>query len=273
MRVYSSSFDTAEAERLYSTGLKSDAVGAALGVSGSAIRRHLGKKGLSRPRGCRHAFDRAFFSVVDPLRAYWAGFIAADGHLQVRGTTQCVRFGLHPQDRALLERLRAAAGLSQEIAERQNNSGRVYVWLNIHCKRWVRDLSRNFNIPSGRKSRILRPPTLPNDACVWAFVRGYFDGDGGVKKDGRLDFSSASKPFLCWIVRDVLGADQKIQRGKGTWRCVIGGPILETIVPKLYEDSTPETRLARKYDRLAVYHAAGGTTWPTRKRRSSTSTT
>lgn len=254
---YPLSFDLERAERLYLAGSDAESVGVALGgVPASTIRYHLRKKGVTRPKGAQHRCDRAFFSSVDPLRSYWAGFIAADGHLQVRGTTQCVRFGLHPQDRVLLERLSAAAKLSQEIIERPNNSGRGYVWLNVYCKQWVEDLGRNFNIPTGRKSRILRPPELPNVACVWAFVRGYFDGDGGVKKDGRIDFSSASKPFLRWIVRDVLGAAHKISRGKGAWRCVIGGPILETIVSRLYESSTPQTRLARKHSRLVVYHAA-----------------
>jgi len=258
-------FDVDVAAKLFvEDQLTSYAVADALGVSQSAVGRHLKRMGVfdSKGRGHRYKFfDRDFFDEVNHASAYWAGFIAADGCVHDEKDT--VSFGLHPDDRALLENLKKAARLEQPIEER-DSCGKPYVWMNVTCPQWVKALKNNFRITS-RKSLTIQPPTHLGWEFVWSFVRGVFDGDGHVSIAGDcLQFTSGSQPFLTWVVRDVCRAHHKISetppytRQDGSvgvaYACRMSGPVMRDAVRLLYADSTPETRLARKYAR---FKAAG----------------
>lgn len=263
-------FDVGEAERLWSVEQRTTyEIAEALGVSQSVVATHLKRRGVLKRegRGVRYKFfDREFFSEVSHVSAYWAGFIAADGC--VHGENNTISFGLHPDDRDLLERLKEAARLDQPITERLNNKGKLYVWMAVTCPQWVVALEKNYNI-TPKKSLTLQPPTQLGWEFVWSFVRGVFDGDGHASADGSAwQLVSGSKPFLEWVVRDVLRSYHKIsgtadyERADGTvgcaWTCWVMGPVLREVLPRLYAHSTPETRLARKYDRFV----AGGSMAP-----------
>lgn len=240
-------FDVDEAERLYRDGLSGAKVGAILGVSSGVVLSHMRRRGVTRSKGRRYInYDEAFFGTVDPLRSYWAGFIAADGCVY----KDRVVIGLHPSDRELLDNLKKAALLPHPVIERANGSGRKYAYLEVWCPQWVSDLWANFGV-GPRKAKTLKPPSLPTEADEWAFVRGYFDGDGhAAKGKSAFQITSGSKPLLEWMIREVMGSKHSIYASGGSWGCYVCGPKFREIVPKLYEGSTVETRLARKYERL-----------------------
>jgi hypothetical protein len=134
----------------------------------------------------------------------------------------------------------------------------------VTCPQWVESLERIYRI-TPRKSLTIQPPTALGWEYVWSYIRGVFDGDGHASILGNaLHLVSGSEPFLTWIVRDVFRAHHKISptadyvRKDGTvsnaYGCRVTGDVLRDVVPRLYEHSTPETRLARKYDR---FRAAG----------------
>jgi hypothetical protein len=241
-------FDVDFAELLYSTGLSGSALGEVLGVSSGVVLTHLRRRGATRPTGGvrKYSLDENFFSTVDPVRAYWAGFLAADGCVYKNR----VVIGLHPQDEDMLEKLKVAAKLQNPIAKRRNSSGHEYVYLEVSCAQWVQDLLKRYKI-TPHKSQTLEPPDLPTEELRWAYVRGYFDGDGHAPGDGHaVQVTCGSKVFLTWVVREVLGAFHKIYANNGSWGCYVTGPTARVVIPKLYAGSTPETRMARKYERL-----------------------
>lgn len=255
-------FDVAAAVRLYEVDKKTTGeIAAALGVSQSVVANHLLRRGVTQRvgRGRKYKlFDREFFSEVNHASAYWAGFIAADGC--VHGEKSTVSLGLHPDDRELLERLKLAAKLEQPITERPNNSGRNYVWMDVTCPQWVKALERHYFITPS-KSLTLRPPTHLGWEYVWSYVRGVFDGDGHVSLDGHyLNLISGSEQFLEWVIRDVFRAHHKIYQTpeyekvdgsfSHSYACYITGPVLREVLPRLYANSTPATRLDRKYNRF-----------------------
>jgi predicted transcriptional regulator len=126
-------FDVAEAARLWAEEKRTTyEIATLLGVSQSVVGSHLLRAGISKSKGrgqrYRH-FDREFFTKVTHESAYFAGFVAADGC--VHGENDTVSFGLHPNDRVVLENLRAAAKLEQPITERNNNFGKPYVWMSV----------------------------------------------------------------------------------------------------------------------------------------------
>jgi len=264
VKDYKGSVDPELIVRLYEEGRSMQSIADQMGFSShTGILRHLRKaKVTSRknndPGYLKHSYDHDFFRHVSPPRAYWAGYIAADGHLQwtPKNGDYCVRIGIDKNDRELLDRLCWDASLSQEVALRTRKNKKTglpetYAYLEVRGKEWVNTLSTSpYWIPFGKKSDKLIPPTGLDEACAWSFVRGYFDGDGCTTVDGRIGLSSASLPLLEWMVRDVFGSHHAISEGKGAWSSRIGGPTLPGIVKKLYADSTPTTRLGRKYDRL-----------------------
>jgi hypothetical protein len=249
-------FDVDYAEFLYSTGLSGSAVGEVLGISSGVVLTHLRRRGVTRPTGGvrKYALDEAFFSTVDPVRAYWAGFLAADGCVYKNR----VVIGLHPQDEDMLLKLCRAARLQNPIAKRRNSSGHEYVYLEVSCSQWVRDLLVHYKI-TPHKSQTLEPPDLLTEELRWAYVRGYFDGDGHAPISGDLvQITCGSEVFLAWVIREVFGAPHKIYPNNGSWGCYVTGPVARAVIPKLYAGSTPETRMARKYDRLLAHVASDG---------------
>ncbi len=195
----------------------------------------------------------AFFSTYTPVSCYWAGFIAADGNVNVqRERYPRLTVTLATKDAGHLRKLKRAARLEHRVTTRLRRDGRsestllvsgIYVWYET-----LRDL---FNI-GPRKSLILQPPprAMPFE-MRWHFVRGYFDGDGSAKpaRLGNVSFVSGSLVFLEWV-RELMGSHHAIVRGTRSWMFRPCGDVMRSAVGRMYRDSTSETRMTRKYRTL-----------------------
>jgi len=237
-------FDVDEAVRLYESGKTSPEVATLLGVSQRAVWLQLKKRGVKMLLGAARyrSLDRSYFSDVNPTSAYFAGFIAADGNIS--GHT--LQFGLAPKDTEWLENFRKVVGIPQQVKVYKDG----YPRLSVVCEQWCADLERHYNIVP-RKSLILEPPSITDERSIWAYVRGYFDGDGSANKAGnQINICSGSKVFLEWIIRDVMRAHHSIFPCNGSWLSAVSGPVMRNAIDCMYRDSTPETRLSRKYERL-----------------------
>jgi hypothetical protein len=230
-------------------------------VGWQAVRDQFNKVGIplrSSKDYAKYVCDRNFFTEVDPVRAYFAGFIAADGYVTTSGRS--VNFGIHPKDVEIFHNLKKAAGLDQPVVIRPNNLGKLYAWLTVCSVDWVRDLKRHYNIVNA-KSLILEPPNLKDEKLIWHFLRGYFDGDGHAGKAGdRINFVSGSPKFFAWIL-ELCGTPGHIQQcrwwteEKGDYLCAQSAfyatkETVKRLTFLLYKDSTPANRLERKYLRL-----------------------
>jgi hypothetical protein len=253
-----------EAARLYleNPRMTLEEVGEHYDVGYAAVRDQLRKLGIpfraSKDYPKYTTCDRSFFSVVDPVRAYFAGFIAADGYITKTGRS--VNFGIHPKDVEIFHNLRAAASLDQPIVVRPTHDGKIYSWLTICSTEWVRDLERHYNIVNA-KSLTLKPPNLTDERLIWHFIRGYFDGDGHAEATGKaINFVTGSPSMFDWLT-SICGVPGHVQTtwwetdSKESYVSATGfwyskKDQVRTIVPELYRDSTPETRLSRKYERL-----------------------
>jgi hypothetical protein len=237
----------------------------------AAIQHQFAKAGIpTRPASAYPIYtcDRNFFSDVDPVRAYFAGFVAADGYVTKSGRALC--FGVHPKDECILRSLSDAAKLEQPIVVRPNNTGRFYSWLSVCSTQWVRDLERHYNIVNC-KSLILKPPNLTDEKLVWHYIRGYFDGDGhAAKKGNAVNFACGSPNFFDWLV-SLCGTPGHVQEhewlteDKETYVCArsawFTGEVAASVTRRMYAGSTPATRLDRKYGRL-LRHLSGVSATP-----------
>lgn len=134
--------------------------------------------------GSKYRYDYSFFENIDtPEKAYWLGFVVADGGIEVtknsdRGTYR-LRFLLACRDAAHLEKLKKSLKTNIELhfGETMLN-GKAYenVSLSINSKKIVEDLI-NLNVLPKKSANEVMPNGVPNH-LVNHFLRGEFDGDG-----------------------------------------------------------------------------------------------
>jgi hypothetical protein len=243
-------FDLEEAARLINEeGMSHKQVGEIMGVAQQTISRRLSEGGIETATWRKYVVNDAFFETPDLVNCYWAGFLAADGNLK-KGRGPQVTLRLAKKDEDTIHKFRDAVGFDGPIYSYVTNQGHPFSGVTITSKQWHEDLERNFSVVPAKTST-LQPPSIDDIDLVWAFCRGYFDGDGHADKWGRrICVVSKSSDFIEWMVRDVFRSHHAISPNNGSLSCAIMGPVMREVAIKLYADSTPETRMHRKYQRL-----------------------
>jgi len=215
--------------------------------------------------------DEKFFDAVDqPVKAYWLGFLCADGCVRMaetvlpsgrRGHAGIISVNLHINDQQHLEKLRKTLNSDSLVREYEINS-RKFVQLQLNSVHLAEALIRLGCVL--RKSLILQWPSALPEEFVSDFVRGFFDGDGCLcrNKSGgwHLTFYSGSPHFLQELAKKLhkyCGVSQrKPCQPKGVNCFYIrysGAEDIKHILDWLYLNSTPEIRLDRKYEKYQVF--------------------
>jgi len=137
--------------------------------------------------------------------AYVLGFIYADGN--ITNTKRNTWFwSIQITDKEILEAIKNEVNSSHKISKRKNIQNHKQLYrLQIGSKEMCNDLL-NLGLTE-RKSKTIQFPSIP-EKYFSNFLRGYFDGDGGVwvglknkknKQDGFIIstyFTSGSESFL-----------------------------------------------------------------------------
>lgn len=129
-------------------------------------------------------WNREVFKEIDtPEKAYWLGFILADGCLHLtnqKKTTGYFSIDIGGRDREHLEKFSLFVEAQQPIIQTTKHSitGNDLVHVQLGGKYVLEDLKR-YGIRE-RKSGLEEWIDTPFPAD---FVRGYYDGDGYIKKD------------------------------------------------------------------------------------------
>jgi hypothetical protein len=120
-------------------------------------------------------FDKHYFDNIDTEeKAYFLGFIAADGNVHKNSLQLC----LHPQDIEILEKFKSVLKAKKDIKDDKRKNGRVYKRFGIGNV-YFANVLRSKGIVD-RKTFVLKFPSeeiLPKE-LVRHYIRGYFDGDG-----------------------------------------------------------------------------------------------
>lgn len=134
-----------------------------------------------------------YFSTQNEQMAYWLGFLAADGNVSSRGNR--IQCQLSFKDKEHLEKIHREIG-GCEVYEYFSGEYKSCGWYCYSAK-IKKDLAEYGIIP--QKTGTLSIP-LKLEKQYWRdFIRGYFDGDGSVYKDGngfRISITSANKEIL-----------------------------------------------------------------------------
>lgn len=141
-----------------------------------AILAHGERLGLKRERAVpRLTVNETYFQRWSPRMAYLLGFIVSDGCI-VAGTytgySDALKFGVHPQDVDILEKIKYELGAGHAISRLKNAAH-----LCITSQRIVDDL-KGLGIAYRKSLREKVPPVPPQ--YLRDFIRGIVDGDGGI---------------------------------------------------------------------------------------------
>ena len=178
-----------------------------LGFSERQIRGKLNNMGLTKLR----KFDKHYFDVIDCAeKAYWIGFIYADGYIICRPETRNYELGIELQDvdKYLLERLNDQLGGVHKILDKHSRkqfNGYDYETdscvLRVYCKQIIDSLIKHGIVQNKTYSNIY-PSNIP-DEYFYAFVRGFLDGDGCIYVDQKqnvlVQFTNSNLVFLKYL--------------------------------------------------------------------------
>lgn len=146
--------------------------------------------------GKKEVNDNYFNNIDTEEKAYWLGFLYADGYNSGKTIELC----LQEQDKNHLEQFKNAIKSKHKISSKEQN-GFISYRISIRSKNMSDALAHYGCIPNktynGKWVKNVNPKFIPD------FIRGYFDGDGcfysGYRKKymyGRICFTSASKNFF-----------------------------------------------------------------------------
>lgn len=205
----------------------------------------------------KYTCDDYFFSRDTPESFYWAGFIAADGTLRNYSGRQ-ISIELSKKDRMHLEKFKKAVSFTGKVFDRKTRDSSI---VKISSFKMFNDIKR-FNIVP-RKTFVLGfPEWLIEHPLVNHFIRGYFDGDGCFyishsKSDSGVKYLgcnvAGTESFLKTMIRifyQYCGTNnnKKLYLNNKTYILTYGGTRNAMSVRNfIYENSTSETRMDRKY--------------------------
>jgi len=124
----------------------------------------------------RIPYNRNFFSRINnEVRAYWLGYLYADGSVYVSGSDR--RVELLSKDRDIFKFAKAIRYPVKKV-KKIKKDGRKYYEIVLSSKQVTEDLIRWGCIPN-KARRLKNLPSIPKN-LLHHFVRGFFDGDGGI---------------------------------------------------------------------------------------------
>lgn len=203
---------------LYLSGLtlKEVAIHAQDNVGVMALRKKLHELGVDTSRQAtkarynerrskamrRYTFNEHVFDVIDTEeKAYWLGFLMADGYNHESKT--CVALRLQEEDVEVLECLKAFLQYNGVITRysritNTNHLHRTYCELSLYSPVFSKSLAEKGCV-QGKTYTLQFPEYLPKH-LVHHFIRGLFDGDGCISITPRKNRTLDSKSYQFNIV-------------------------------------------------------------------------
>lgn len=168
-------------------------------IPAGTINHLLRRMGITRPNGHVPKFNQDYFEVIDSERkAYWLGFIMADGGIiekvGVKGTItgKTLSVEIKKDDDYLLKELVKDLEADKKVkycySEKQRGEFKKpkhNAYIRFGSRKMCDDLEKYGIVP--RKSLITNNiPDIPKE-YIRHYIRGFFDGDGSVNVHKKWD--------------------------------------------------------------------------------------
>ena len=209
----------------------------------------------------KYSINDNYFNVIDTEeKAYWLGFIYADGY--VTTNTDKIGISLNSIDKNHLDKFKQATLATYPVNDYEEKNGyaigSIYSRILITSKQMKTDLHK-LGVREN-KTLILTFPTQVPKYLIRHFIRGYFDGDGTLtygskqvcgnsnyflKFTGTIEMINAIQKYFGTSVKE----EQRYpERNINNYSITIGGnQQVKRILDDLYQGAT--IYLERKYNR------------------------
>lgn len=157
---------------LYEKNLSAREIGKMMNVDTATITNRLRKNNIKIVNHRKYQIEEDFFEKIDTeIKAYWLGFIMADGY----NSGEFIRIDI--QDEGHLNKLRDCIFKNKDmpIRNRMSPTNKNVYYLTLQSKKIVTDCEILGIVK--RKSMITKYPNI-NKNQDRNFIRGLFDGDG-----------------------------------------------------------------------------------------------
>ena len=221
-------------DKMYKDGDRLDDIRSFLHCKEDTLRTYLRNNGYERRKrnvvkGCeklgasrKHHFNENYFDIIDTEdKAYWLGFLYADGNVSYgkdkngerKGCT--VELSLAEKDKDHLYKfMKCIDADNQYPLEKRiislSNKKHIAYRLCLNSVKLGNDLEKHGCVPN--KSFILRRPNI-EEGLIRHFVRGYFDGDGCVSFNKELDnyiYTILGTKDILSFIQEKSGVSKKI---------------------------------------------------------------
>ena len=227
----------------------------------SAIDLKINRLGLVKNQ---YVYTKDFFESIDnESKAYWCGFIMADGCVSIGKNNSCeLSIKLRASDYQHLKNFNKAlcgnvpVTFHDDVSNFSNKPHRQ-CQIRLYSEKIVHDLAKYGIVPN--KSLIKKFPLNINQALMKHFVRGYYDGNGymcGSKKSNGYPvccFCTGSEDFANGLQKFLLseGIKSAVYRESEDKNCLVvricGMQNVDSFLHYIYDDAT--IYLDRKKDK------------------------
>lgn len=211
----------------------------------SATTRHQKQAASLRTR----SYNEKFFDTWSHAMAWVLGFFYADGCLYYKNNKPTFEVGCADKDviENIQRLLQTDYQITKKITIREGRRYKDIYQLGIYdCLPYERALTK-LGV-GARKSLDLQFPLVPPQYFM-DFVRGIIDGDGSISGKS-ISFYCGSRDFLEVLARDLnrrLNKSMGVRYSNQAYGLSYTGQAALRLGQLLYETSTSETRMLRKY--------------------------
>ena len=184
---------------MYLNGISTIKISKELKISRSRFSNYLKEQGIKVDKlPHKKKINENIFEIIDTEeKAYWLGFIVADGNIGIYNNNKTFQIMLQSQDKYILEKLRTSLGCNIRRYDKERdaiiitqsnlkyNKKKDEYSLSVCSSKIYDDLYSHGIYP--RKTFNTTIPTGIPDDLFRHFVRGLFDGDGCITTNTGYD--------------------------------------------------------------------------------------
>lgn len=248
--------------REYSSGASAKSIQKKYNISRTTIFNVLIRNEISyrSEHGRKHKFNQRYFKNIDTEeKAYWLGFIYADGCVsQINNYDKVpgrLSINISLKDKEILERfvfdINSNYPIVEYIPHETTYSDHPMCRVSFASVKLCSDLFSHGVIPA-KTDKLLFPYHSMDKSLYRHFIRGYFDGDGSVSRPCQMSIDGC--PNFMFAIQQILISNCMLKQTKfytkgpsNNTQLRYGGRIqLARIFHYLYDNST--IRLSRKFE-------------------------
>lgn len=253
--------------KLYKSGVSQKNIAKEVGCAINTVSWVLSENNVQTQRERNYKVNDSYFEKIDnPNKAYWLGFLYADGYVYSNRNTIGIR--LSAKDQRHLELFLEELDSDYKIFKGEQDSFGTrseYIETKINSRKIKESLIKLGCTPL--KSKILEFPShdIVPESLIFHFIRGYLDGDGSITSSkGQYVISFTGTIHMLDGIRKAFRKENKITKypTKEVYSYTVGGNRqLQKILRLIYQDA--EMFLERKYEKYKEFlkHVEGVAVW------------